>query len=149
MTYDDVQHLAAKIKPKQQRVDFSPFWTSFQVYDASLTKLYSHNAGWVGNWRQHTKSQLLSEQRRADRLERRRDRLRWKQHLLNVRPLLVTSLTISSDRHFLQEITLSWLKLELCDWLNRIRNFRKLLLWFTDTAVERRSAAHKSTPTYP
>lgn len=40
MTCDDVQHLAAKIKPKQQRVDFSPFWTSFQFYEASLTIIF-------------------------------------------------------------------------------------------------------------
>lgn len=71
MTYDDVNHLSAKIKPKQQRVKTA---CCLALSSTNLENVYKYvrgiyDVGGVGNGSQHNESKLLSQQRRADSSE--------------------------------------------------------------------------------
>lgn len=71
MTYDDVNHLSAKIKPKQQRVnDFLRVsWSSPGREKRVSTGCVVCEIGGAGDGHELNEPQLLSQQRRADRVE--------------------------------------------------------------------------------
>lgn len=77
MTYDDANHLSAKIKPKQQRVKlFSSSASQPLAWKVVLERLLSSEIGGVGNGDQLDESQLLPQQRRTDRIKRGRNGVR-------------------------------------------------------------------------